>query len=89
MLGGIGLSAAGVRPGPRDGFIGWPADARVANIGKVVCSNRFILLSGVRARVSRPGPSALRRRASPTTGRPPVASAPSWRRPSQGPGCPA
>ena len=50
VLGGIGFSAAGIQLGPRDGFIGWSADARVANIGKVVCNNRFVLLSGVRVK---------------------------------------
>ena len=53
--GGIGLSAAGIRPGPRDGFI-----------GRVVRGNRSVPLSGVRARASRPGPSAWRR---PSRGR--------------------
>ena len=50
VLGGIGFSAAGIQLGPRDGFIGWSADARVANIGKVVCNNRFLLLTGVRVK---------------------------------------
>ncbi len=50
VLGGIGFPAAGIQLGPRDGFIGWSADARVANIGKVVCKNRFLLLSGVRVK---------------------------------------
>ncbi len=48
VLGGIGFAASGMQLGPRDGVIGWSADARVANIGKVVCNNRFLLLSGVR-----------------------------------------
>ncbi len=41
---GIGFSASGIQPGPRDGLIGWSADARVADIGKVVCDHRFLLL---------------------------------------------
>ncbi len=48
VLGGIGFTAAGVQLGPRDGVIGWSADARLANIGRVVCNNRFILPAGVR-----------------------------------------
>ncbi|MCY4319429.1 MAG: DUF4338 domain-containing protein [Alphaproteobacteria bacterium] len=32
------------------GGIGWSADARVANIGRVVCSNRFLPLGGVRVK---------------------------------------
>ena len=50
VLGGIGFAAAGIQLGPRDGVIGWSADARVANIGRVVCNNRFLLLSGVRVK---------------------------------------
>ncbi len=50
ILGGVGFAAAGIQLGPRDGVIGWSADARVANIGKVVCNNRFLLLSGVRVK---------------------------------------
>ena len=50
VLGGIGFSAAGIQLGPRDGVVGWSADARVANIGQVVCNNRFLLLPGVRVK---------------------------------------
>ena len=50
LLGGIGFTAAGVQLGPRDAVIGWSADARVANIGKVVCNHRFLLLPGVRVK---------------------------------------
>ncbi len=50
VLGGIGFTAAGIRLGPRDGVIGWSADARVANIAKVVCNRRFLLLPGVRVK---------------------------------------
>ncbi|MYG81630.1 MAG: IS4 family transposase [Gemmatimonadetes bacterium] len=50
VLGGIGFTAAGIQLGPRDGVIGWSADARVANIAKVVCNHRFLLLPGVRVK---------------------------------------
>ncbi len=48
ILGGVGFAAAGIQLGPRDRVVGWSADARVANVGRVVHSNRFILLPGVR-----------------------------------------
>ncbi len=48
VLGGIGFTAAGVQLGPRDRLLGWSADARLANIGRVVNNNRFLLLPGVR-----------------------------------------
>ena len=50
LLGGIGFTAAGIQPGPRDAEIGWSVDARVANIGKVVCNHRFLPLPGVRVK---------------------------------------
>ena len=50
MLGGIGFTAAGIQLGPRDDVVGWSADARVANIGRVVCNHRFLLLPGVRGK---------------------------------------
>ena len=50
LLGGIGFTAAGIQLGPRDAEIGWSVDARVANIGKVVCNHRFLLLPGVRVK---------------------------------------
>ena len=50
VLGGIGFSAAGIRPAPRDALIGWSADARLANIGRVLCNSRFLLLPGVRVK---------------------------------------
>ena len=50
VLGGVGFTAGGVQLGPRDAFIDWSADARVANIGKVVCNHRFLLLPGVRVK---------------------------------------
>ena len=49
VLDGIGFTAAGVQLGPQDAAIGWSADARVANIGKVV-RDRFLLLPGVRVK---------------------------------------
>ncbi len=39
VLGGIGFAASGMQLGPRDAVIGWSSDARVANIGKVVCKS--------------------------------------------------
>ena len=50
VLGGLGFTAAGMQLGPRDAVIGWSADARVANIGKVLCNHRFLLLPGVRVK---------------------------------------
>ena len=48
VLGGVGFAAAGMQLGPRDRLVGWSADARLANVGRVVHNNRFILLPGVR-----------------------------------------
>jgi len=48
ILGGIGFAAAGIQLGPRDAMIGWSADARMNNIGQVVCNNRFLVLPSVR-----------------------------------------
>ena len=50
LLGGIGFTAAGIQPGPCDAEIGWSVDARVANIGKIVCNHRFLLLPSVRVK---------------------------------------
>ena len=50
VLGGLGFTAAGIQLGPRDDVVGWSGDARVANIGKVVCNHRFLLLPGVRVK---------------------------------------
>ncbi len=47
-LGGIGFCAAGWHQKARDEFIGWSADARAANLGKVVNNHRFLILPGVR-----------------------------------------
>ena len=48
VLGGIGFVAAGCQLAPRDARIGWSADARLANLARVVCNQRFLLLPGVR-----------------------------------------
>jgi len=48
VLGGVGFAAAGIQLGPRDRLVGWSADARLANVGRVVHNNRFLLLPGVR-----------------------------------------
>ncbi len=50
MPGGIGFAAAGIQFGPRYGVVGWSAVAHGANIGKVACNHRFLLLSGVRVK---------------------------------------
>ncbi len=60
ILGGIGFAAAGLQLGPRDRTIGWSADARMANIGRIVTNHRFLLLPGVQVKrlastVLRPG----------------------------------
>ena len=47
VLGGLGFTAAGIQLGPRDDVFSGSGDARVANIGKVVCNYRFLLLPGV------------------------------------------
>ncbi len=48
VLGGIGFGSAAWRLAARDAWIGWGADALAANIGRVVCNHRFLLLGGVR-----------------------------------------
>ena len=47
-LGGIGFGSATWQLRARDEWIGWSADARAANIGRVICNHRFLLMSGVR-----------------------------------------
>ncbi len=47
-LGGIGFSAASWHQKARDDFIGWSADARVANLRLLVNNHRFLLLPRVR-----------------------------------------
>ncbi len=48
VLGGIGFGSATWRPAARDAWIGWSADARAANIARVVRCHRFPVLPGVR-----------------------------------------
>ena len=48
VLGGIGFGSATWKLAARDGWIGWSPEARAANIGRVVCNHRFLLLPGVR-----------------------------------------
>ena len=48
VLGGIGFGSATWQLRARDEWIGWSADARAANIGRVLCNHRFLLLPGVR-----------------------------------------
>ena len=50
VLGGVCFAAAGCRPAPRDRFVGWSADARMANIGLAASSQRLLILPGVRVR---------------------------------------
>ena len=47
-VGGIGFSSAGWHQQARDTFIGWSADARAANLPRLICNHRFLLLPGVR-----------------------------------------
>ena len=47
-LGGIGFCAASWHQRTRDEFIGWSAEARVANLDQVVNNQRFLMLPGVR-----------------------------------------
>ncbi len=46
-LGGLAFSAAAWRVAPRDRWIGWSDDARKANLAKVVCNSRFLLVPRV------------------------------------------
>ena len=48
VLGGIGFGSATWQLRARDDWIGWCADARAANIGRVLCNHRCLLLPGVR-----------------------------------------
>ena len=48
VLGGIGFGSAAWQLRARDGWIGWSADARAANIARVICNHRYLLLPGVR-----------------------------------------
>ena len=48
VLGGIGFGSATWQLRARDAWIGWSADARAANIGRIVCNHLFLLLPGVR-----------------------------------------
>ncbi len=47
-LGGIGFGSATWQLRARDEWIAWSADARAANIERVICGHRFLLLPGVR-----------------------------------------
>jgi len=46
-IGGLAFSAAAWRVAPRDQWIGWSEEARKANLGKVVCNSRFLLVPRV------------------------------------------
>lgn len=49
VQGGIGFGSATFRLRARDKWIGWSADALVANIRRVIFNHRFLLLPGFRA----------------------------------------
>jgi hypothetical protein len=46
-VGGLAFSAAAWRVAPRDRWIGWSEEARKANLAKVVCNSRFLLVPRV------------------------------------------
>jgi len=46
-IGGLAFSAAAWRVAPRDQWIGWSEEARKANLAKVVCNGRFLLVPRV------------------------------------------
>jgi len=46
-MGGLAFSAAAWRVAPRDRWIGWSEEARKANLAKVVCNSRFLLVPRV------------------------------------------
>ena len=46
-IGGLAFSAAAWRVAPRDRWIGWSEEARKANLEKVVCNSRFLLVPRV------------------------------------------
>ena len=46
-IGGLAFSAAAWRVAPRDRWIGWSEEARKANLGKVICNSRLLLIARV------------------------------------------
>ncbi len=46
-IGGLAFSAAAWRVAPRDQWIGWSEEARKANLTKVICNSRFLLVPRV------------------------------------------
>ena len=50
VLGGAAFAVAGCQLKPRDDFIGWSADARLANIGLAVRNSLFVILPSVKVR---------------------------------------
>lgn len=48
LLGGISFSAAAWRVGDRDRWIGWTDGARAANLSKVICNSRFLIVPHVK-----------------------------------------
>ncbi len=47
IVGGIGFAAASWHQKARDEWIGWSQDARVSNLQKVICNQRFLLIPRV------------------------------------------
>jgi len=47
LIGGLAFSAAAWRVARRDRWIGWSEGARKANLGKVICNSRFLLVPRV------------------------------------------
>ena len=52
-VGGLAFSAAAWRVAPRDRWIGWSEEGRKANLAKVVCNSRFLLVPRVAHLASR------------------------------------
>jgi hypothetical protein len=46
-IGGLAFSASAWRVAPRDQWIGWSEEARKANLAKVICNSRFLLVPRV------------------------------------------
>ena len=53
VVGGLGFCAASWHQKARDDWIGWSGDARVANLGAVICNHRFLVLARVHGLASR------------------------------------
>ncbi|MCP3679326.1 MAG: IS4 family transposase [Gammaproteobacteria bacterium] len=49
-LGGFAFSSAAWRLEVRDKWIGWDDDRRIANLNKVICNSRFLIVPGVKVK---------------------------------------